>query len=311
MYLIEANHLSKTFIDQNTKICALDDLSLKIPEGKIFGILGPNGAGKTTLISILSGLIEPDSGEIFVDGFEIEKNLFETKSKINVVSGFTGIIYTLNVSQALNYYSLLYGKSNNWVKIRELISLVSLNGYESNSAENLSSGNKQKFLIARALLNDPKILFLDEPTVGLDVESSINIRNLIKKLKSLGKTIILTTHNMAEAELLCDEIAIMKKGKIIAINSPTELRKKFEMPLSFEIEFSSDDSSNEIIKVLNSIAGISLNKTKTSIKIQFPKSSLSSFLKSISLCANHISSLKSVEDPFDEVFLNILSGDLK
>ncbi|MBI5223122.1 ABC transporter ATP-binding protein [Candidatus Micrarchaeota archaeon] len=305
MSIISVSHLSKTFTERNNLITALDDVSLEIQEGQIFGILGPNGAGKTTLISTICGLIEPDTGKIELLGLELQSNLKELKSQINVVSGFTGILYTLNVRQALNYYSYLYGISNNSKKINELISLVGLDGYETNSADNLSSGNKQKFLIARALLNDPKLIFLDEPTVGLDVEAAINIRQLIIGLKSMGKTIILTTHNMTEAESLCDSIAIINKGKIIEIGTPDELRKKFEVPVSFELE---SDAVDELAASFSSIPNASIQKSLGGLKIQFPKSQLSSFLSSLSKKSHLITSFRSIDSPFDDVFLNIIRG---
>lgn len=302
MSIIRASSISKNFFQKGISITALDDLSLEINEGEIFGILGPNGAGKTTLISILSGLLSADYGKVLINGVSLSDSPQSIKNTMNVVSGFTGILYNLNVLEALTYYSLLYGKTPKKSDLLDLIDLVGLSGFEKSDAENLSSGNKQKFLIARSLLNDPKILFLDEPTVGLDVESSQNIRQIIQKLKKSGKTLILTTHNMAEAELLCDRIAIIKSGKLIALDSPQKLREKFEMPLSFELEFSDSSLFEQFRQISNSISSVSA----LNMKIQIPKSVLPQFLSLLSKNPSKIISLKSTEDPFDDVFLNIL-----
>ncbi len=302
MSIIRALSISKIFFQKGTSITALDDLSLEINEGEIFGILGPNGAGKTTLISILSGLLSADSGKIFINGISISDSPQTIKNAMNVVSGFTGILYNLNVLEALTYYSLLYGKTPKNQDLQNLIDLVGLNGFEKSDAESLSSGNKQKFLIARSLLNNPKILFLDEPTVGLDVESSQNIRQLIQNLKKSGKTLILTTHNMAEAEFLCDRIAIIKSGKLVALDSPQKLREKFEMPLSFELESVDDSLFDQFRQIPNSV----FSNSGKHLKIQIPKSALPYFLSLLSKNPSKIISLKSIEDPFDDVFLNIL-----
>jgi ABC-2 type transport system ATP-binding protein len=205
---------------------ALDGVSLDIRKGEIFGLLGPNGAGKTTLISILMGLLEKDSGQVEILGFNLDTNANDIKERANVVSGFVQPLDILNGRQLLNYYALLYGIDKRKERIDEVLEYVGMTEHAERKAEKYSSGQRQRLFIARALLNRPQLLFLDEPTVGLDVRMARKIRALVRKLRDDGATILLTTHYMKEAEELCDRVALVNAGKIVALDTPANLKKR-------------------------------------------------------------------------------------
>jgi ABC-2 type transport system ATP-binding protein len=222
--IISVKNVSKTFTGRNSKVKALDNVSLEIGQGTIFGLLGPNGAGKTTLISIMAGLILPDSGELSIDGNDPRTG--NIQESVNVLSGFSEPLHGMSVRELLRYYGYLYGNPSPDKKVDELLKLVGLADRKNEMASYLSSGLKQRFYIAKSLINDPKILFLDEPTVGLDVKSALRLRQQIAALKQQGRTMVLTTHNMREAEELCDLVAIIYKGRIIHTGTVAGMKKQ-------------------------------------------------------------------------------------
>lgn len=217
---------SKKFRQQGQEIIALDAVSITIHSGEIFGLLGPNGAGKTTLISAVCGLLELDQGKITVLGKDVLRQRNEIIPEINLVTGFAGLLNGLNVEDLLRYYTLLYSIPNKQEQIETVLQQTELEEKRKQIANTLSSGYRQRFYIAKALLTKPRLLLMDEPTVGLDVQSSRNIRSLVKKLKKQGITVLLTTHYMSEAEELCDRLAIIRQGKIVAVGTLKELKQK-------------------------------------------------------------------------------------
>ena len=207
----------KNLVKHYSSIKAVDDISLTLPSGICFGLLGPNGAGKTTTIEILEGINKATSGEILYKGTPLG-NQFRNEAGIMFQS--TALQDYITVRETLEMFSRLYPKS---VNLEELINRCNLNEYIDQDNRQLSGGQRQRLLLAIALVNDPDIIFLDEPTTGLDPQARRNFWDLINDIKSEGKTIILTTHYMDEAYALCDEIAIMDHGKIIAQGTPKAL----------------------------------------------------------------------------------------
>lgn len=204
---------------------AVNGISFTVKKGEIFGFLGPNGAGKSTTIKMLTGQLVPNSGHIKVlqvDPTSEEKRLARL---IGVVPESQNLYSNLNLEQNLNIFADLY--SIHKQRVAELIRLFKLEEHIKKTTDQLSKGLRQRVLIARALLHSPAILFMDEPTSGLDPNIAKEIRTVIKKLRSEGKTIFLTTHYMDEAEELCDRVAIINKGKIVALDRPHELRIKY------------------------------------------------------------------------------------
>ena len=220
MIAIEAKNLTK----QYNGVKVVDNISIKINEGELFSLLGANGAGKTTAIKMLTGLTKPTSGEALLKGNSIIKNSYEAKNILNISPQETAIAPNLTVKENLEFMAGVYNISNKNLKIEELIKNFKLEEVSKNKAKTLSGGWQRRLSIVMALINEPKILFLDEPTLGLDVIARRELWSVIIKLKE-KMTIVLTTHYMEEAEKLSDRVGIMSKGQIVNVGSPQEIIK--------------------------------------------------------------------------------------
>jgi ABC-2 type transport system ATP-binding protein len=199
---------------------AVKGISFDVQEGEIFGLLGPNGAGKSTTLEIIETLREKTSGEIIVDGFNLDKQPNEIKKIIGVQLQSSGYYPGLNLVELMVLFAGLYNKS---IDPLALLDAVNLRDKAKNKYKELSGGQKQRFSIATTLINTPKIIFLDEPTTGLDPQARRNLWDLIRQIRNQGTTVIITTHYMDEAEVLCDRVAIIDSGKIISLASPDQL----------------------------------------------------------------------------------------
>ncbi len=240
MMAIETKKLTKKFKDK----VAVNEIDLKIKQGELFALLGVNGAGKTTTIKMLSGLILPTSGEIIIDDMNMKNDMFKIKEILNVSPQETAIAPNLTVKENLEFMAGVYQIKDKENKINELIKQFKLDEVLNKRAKTLSGGWQRKVSIAISLINDPKILFLDEPTLGLDVIARKELWKIINSLK--GKiTIILTTHYMEEAESLSDRIGIMANGKLIDIGTSQELIKKAKAK-NFEDAFVSIATGGEL-----------------------------------------------------------------
>ena len=240
---ISIQNLTKFY---NNKFKALDNLSLNIEKGEIFALLGPNGAGKSTLINIICGITNLSEGTIKVDNYDIKKDFRKTRSKIGIVPQELNLEAFENVWSNVLYSRGLYGKSINKATdiryIEGLLKELSLWDKRKNKLRELSGGMKRRVLIAKALSHEPSILFLDEPSASVDVELRKDMWNIVKKLKSKGVTIILTTHYIEEAEELADKVAVINQGKIIIVEEKNELIKKLgQKKLIIEIQEKIDD----------------------------------------------------------------------
>jgi len=238
---METSALRRVYAAKPRPVVALDGVDLEVPPGEFFGLLGPNGAGKTTLIKILTTLLLPSSGTAHVFGFDVERETKQIRRIMNMVAGGEQSGYgILTVREQLWMFTQFYGLAGTegWRRVDELIEAVGLEEQRVQRVSTLSTGQRQKMNLARGLLNDPWILFLDEPTLGLDVSAARSLRELIVEWKGAvaGRTILLTTHYMAEADELCDRIAIVDHGRILAIGSPAELKKRVQRESIFRIE---------------------------------------------------------------------------
>lgn len=223
MPIIEVTDLQKQYPlpeNKSEKFYAVNGVSLAIAQGEIFGILGPNGAGKTTTLEMLEGLNDIDGGIATIDGISVNENPYKVKQVIGVQLQANEYFDNINLEELLSLFAALY---NSTIDPMTLLAKVQLEEKARAKPATLSGGQKQRFSIACALVNDPKVLFLDEPTTGLDPQAKRNLWELIQDLNASGMTIVLTTHNMEEAEQLCNRIAIMDHGKIIAEGTPQEL----------------------------------------------------------------------------------------
>jgi len=234
--IIKTENLTKTYrtsVGFFKKTCketpAVSDVNLEIYKGEWFGLVGPNGAGKTTITKMLTTLLLPTCGTANILGYDIKKQTRQIRPRIGFIfGGSRGVYARLSAQDNLKYFSELYGISPEISKTRipRLIELVGLKGREQERVETYSTGMAQRLQIARMLLHDPEVLFLDEPTVGLDPVAARDFRSLIKDLASLGKTILLTSHYMLEIDELCKRVAVINKGKIIMLDSPSALKQR-------------------------------------------------------------------------------------
>ena len=235
MLAVEAQGLTKTFRGgafSRRATAALSGVSLTIPRGMIFGLLGPNGAGKTTLISILATLVLPDRGRATVLGYDVVRDAGRIRHRINLASGNANFLWSLRPPEILAFYGRLYGLHGGTLrrKVEELMDLCELESHRRVPYNELSTGIKQRLSLAKSLLNDPELLFLDEPTLGLDPDISIRLRAQIAALRRQhGTTILLTTHYMREAEELCDDIAFIKGGLVLARGSADDLKRRIRL----------------------------------------------------------------------------------
>lgn len=216
MSIIRVNNLVKKYSD----FTAVRGISFEVKEGEIFGLLGPNGAGKTTTLEIIETLREKTSGEVWVKGLNLDKDANEIKKIIGVQLQAAGYYPNLNLLQIIDLFAGLYNRT---VDAFALLDTVNLRDKAKNKFKELSGGQKQRFSIATTLINEPAIIFLDEPTTGLDPQARRNLWELIKKVRDRGATVVITTHYMDEAEVLCDRVAIVDSGTIIALNTPDAL----------------------------------------------------------------------------------------
>lgn len=211
--MIELDHLTKKF----DSFTAVDDINLTINTGEFFGLLGPNGAGKTTSISMMSTLLLPTSGQIRIDGQELTRHRLDLKRKISVITQEYSMRQDMNMIEVMQYQGLLYHMSFKQIKEKteELLEFADLIDFRKRKVRKLSGGMKRKLMVCRALLTDPEIILLDEPTAGMDALSRRQMWNMLRKLNSRELTIVLTTHYMEEAQALCDRVAFMNKGKLV------------------------------------------------------------------------------------------------
>ena len=233
--MINVSNLRKTF----DTIEALKGISFNIPQGECFGLLGPNGAGKTTTISIMSTLVEPSEGKVSIAGFDLKKNPLECKKNIGVVTQEIALYNELTAYDNLLFWGSLYNvpKRELIARIDEAINLLGLSDRKNDKVKTYSGGLKRRINIASALLHRPNVLFMDEPTVGIDPQSRNLIFEVVEKLHKEGMSIVYTTHYMEEAERLCDSIGIIDNGEIIALGTLDELRTSHSMKESVVISF--------------------------------------------------------------------------
>ena len=232
---IEVSNLSKRY----REIQALDSVSFSVPEGEIFGYLGPNGAGKTTTIRILTGITQPSGGTARIFGHDIIRETIESRRHMGIVHETSNVYDDLTAWQNIIFTAELYhvekAGRDEWAE--ELLKTFDLYERKDDLAHGFSKGMKRRLTLAMGLINHPRLLFLDEPTSGLDVQSNLIIRKVIRGLATEGVTVFLTTHNIEEANLTCDRVAIINHGKIAAIDSPERLKKTIQSVQSVEVGF--------------------------------------------------------------------------
>ena len=269
-YSIEAKNVNKTFLKKTQEVKALVDFSIKIKKGTIHGLLGPNGAGKSTFINILGGLVKKNSGEVNVCGINIDKYIKLSKFKIGIVPQELNIDPFFSPAELLELQAGLYGVPKKKRRTDEILENLKLTDQRNAYARTLSGGMRRRLLIGKALVHDPEIIILDEPTAGVDIDIRTSVWNYIKRISGQGKTVCLTTHYLEEAENLCDNITIINHGKKIIEGSKNDLlniisTKSVTFILNKNIDIPKDlKDFNPVID--NGVLKLSYDKNKTNIK---------------------------------------------
>ena len=302
---ISINNLSKIY---SNKFHALNNINLDIKKGEIFALLGPNGAGKTTLINIICGIVAPTSGKITVNNFDIISNYKKARSMIGIVPQELTLEAFETVFDNVSYSRGLYGKSSNPQYIESLLKELSLWDKKSNRLRELSGGMKRRILIAKALSHEPKILFLDEPTASVDVELRKDMWEVVKKLKSKGVTIILTTHYIEEAEEIADRVGIINKGKIILVDEKNDLIKKMgQKKLIIDLQ-SSIKSLPILLKNLNLELNNEGNKIIYTYDTKNENTGITSLLQTLRDEGIKLKDINTEQSSLENIFVNLVKG---
>ena len=302
---IEVLNLTKFY----GEILAVDHISFEVREAEILGFLGPNGAGKTTTIRILTGLSRPTSGVAQVLGYDVVSEIVEAKKHIGVVPEISNLYDELSAFKNLLFMAQLYGipRSQRKARAEELLKAFGLYERKDHLFGTLSRGMKRALTIAAALIHNPKLLFLDEPTVGLDVVAARSLRNLISNLRYQGVTIFLTTHYLEEADHLCDRIAIIVNGRILKIDTPEMLKAIAEERPIIEISFKKASSRiiEELPRRLPELKIVATNHNKVRIYGGTPSSVLEKVLQYAKSEGNEIDKVNSVKPSLEDAFIKI------
>jgi len=295
--------LSKVY---DNEFNALKNVNLQVKQGEILAMLGPNGAGKTTLISIICGIVTPSSGTVTIDGFDIIKDYRETRSRIGMVPQELNLESFETVFDTVSYSRGLYGKSPKPEHIEKILKDLSLWDKKNQRLRQLSGGMKRRVLIAKALSHEPKILFLDEPTAGVDVELRKDMWLVVEELRKTGVTIILTTHYIEEAEAIADRVAVINQGEIIIVEGKKELIKKMgHKKLTIELQ-------EEVIKIPEELDKYNLDIGKNNMSliytynVQAEKTGITDLLKGLKDTGLRLKDLITEQSSLEKIFVDLV-----
>lgn len=297
---------------------AVEDISFSVRRGELFGLLGPNGAGKTTTVKMLATILLPTSGSASVLGHDVVKQTQAVRERIGFTfGGARGLYGRLSASDNLRYFAELYALEPDLThkRITELLELVGLADRKDDRVETYSSGMQQRLHLARALLHDPDLIYLDEPTVGIDPVGARELRKTVKQLSQAGKTILLTTHYMAEAEELCDRIAIINHGCIVALDTPASLKKQISGETLFEVEVRAADLAGlqaglqKLDDRMYLQVGEAHPNKKVSIRTAFPEEVMRTLTPFIS--SQQVQGLEVRNQTLEDVYVSIIQGESK
>jgi ABC-2 type transport system ATP-binding protein len=311
MKAISARGIRKAYPPNRRResIHALQGVDVEVDQGTIFCILGPNGAGKTTLISILTTLLYPDEGEGTICGFDLRRQRSRIREAVNVASGNPNFTDTFSVVENLNYYGMLYGipKALRKARIDALVEMFELEPFRHSPFNQLSTGMKQRLALSKSLINSPRILFLDEPTVSLDPQISESIRLCLKELnRREGLTIILTTHQMDEAEFLSDRIAFLKEGKIIAEGKADDLKRGLQFGEVIRILYAGPPLRLEWFSSLEGILKVELGDHQITLSVDDRQKRLDPLIRTLTSQRDVIlRDVEILEPDLEDVFLEL------
>jgi ABC-2 type transport system ATP-binding protein len=300
---VEVKDLFKKYGD----LIAVNKVSFTIQEGEIFGLLGPNGAGKTTTLEMIEGLRKPDGGSIQLCGIDVLKRADDIKEIIGVQLQSTSIYDNIKVGEVIELFGGYYRKCR---PTDEILEEVSLNEKRDSFVDSLSGGQKQRLALALALVNEPRVLFLDEPTTGLDPQARRNIWGIIEELRRKGKTIVLNTHYMEEAEQLCERVGIMDHGQIIALDTPANLISKQNMDSAVEI-FSPDGTGKEFFEKMQKVDKVTQDGDKLILHTRDALSLLTDIMRLREQDRLRLKNISVREATLEDVFLELTGRTLR
>ena len=300
---LEIKNLNK-FYDGDTKNNALNNVSLNIPAGSIFGLLGPNGAGKSTLINIISGAVIKSSGQVIVWGYDIDKYRKQSKLAIGVVPQELNIDAFFTPQETLNLHSGMFNVPKNSWRTDELLELMDLSNKAKSYSRTLSGGMRRRLLVAKAMVHSPPIVILDEPTAGVDVELRQKLWKYFKKLNEQGVTIILTTHYLEEAENLCDHIAIINRGRIITNETTNSLLAKSNKKI-IKITLSKNEISTKDKNFLKNIGQIIIHENKVHLHFNPNKISTKKVIETLHKSKLDIIDLSTKDVSLEDIFIDM------
>jgi ABC-2 type transport system ATP-binding protein len=317
---IDVRGIRRVYNVKPKPVVALDGVDLEVEPGEFFALLGPNGAGKTTLIKILTTLLLPSAGTARIFGFDVERQTKQIRRIMNMVAGGEQSGYgILTVREQLWMFSQFYGlpSKEGWQRVDELVDAVGLDEQRLQRVSTLSTGQRQKMNFARGLLNDPWIFFLDEPTLGLDVSAARSVRELVLAWKAAvpGRTVLLTTHYMAEADELCDRIAIVDHGRILALGSPAELKRRVQRESVFRLELDRLDGGTGALRRLPGVlsaaaaADQSAGEERQTVVVNLAladDAALGGVVGALGGLGSHIVALRKSEPSLEDVFVELV-----
>jgi len=303
--VLSVKNLNKIYSKKSKPINALNDLNLDVQEGEIFGLLGPNGAGKTTFINILAGTTIKTSGKVNVWGFDLDKNPRQVRASVGIVPQEVVLDPFFSPKKLLELQAGLYGVKKKDRITDSILKLVSLDKQANNYARSLSGGMKRRLLIAKALVHQPPIIFLDEPTAGVDVELRKNLWENVKLLNDQGVTIILTTHYLEEAEKMCDRIGILNKGNLIALDSTKNLLNKIQTKkVTFKLDKPTQIKSDQ----LNSLKILSISDNNITVSYEKNRIIIEEIIDLIQNEDIKILDISTNDADLEDVFLGLIKN---
>jgi ABC-2 type transport system ATP-binding protein len=299
--MITTHNLTKRF----KTTLAVDDLNLDVREGEIFGFLGPNGAGKTTTVRMLTSLIGPTSGTAVVNGFQVGKDDTNIRRSVGILTETPGMYDNLSAEYNLWIYANLYEVDFPRQQVDKYLKMLGLYERRFDEAGSFSKGMKQKLAIARAMLHEPKLLFLDEPTSGLDPEAAHLVRDFIEELKTEGRTIFLCTHNLDEADRLCDRIAVFKT-RLIAVDTPAHLRNElFGRKVVFHLR-SASDTFTEAVRSVANVRGAVVVDNRLIVTVDDPESCNPEIIRALVEAGADIQFVGEIRHSLEDVYLRLV-----
>lgn len=322
MNAIEVHNLRRVFTTnvgrfrrETKEVVAVEDISLNVADGELFGLLGPNGAGKTTTVKMLTTLLIPSGGRASVGGYDVETQADEIAAHIGFIfGGERGLYWRLSAIDNLRYFASLYHVDPDVAakRIPYLLELVGLDGRGKEKIEGYSRGMKQRLHIARALIHDPQILFLDEPTIGLDPVGARELRQVVRNLQDERKSILLTTHYMFEADMLCQRIAVINKGKIVALDTPEQLKQLVNDLSVIEVEvFGVQDDLLDAIRALEFVDNVSIEnrEQRQVLTVQTPRGSeaISDLMPLFN--GRRVGKVTSREPTLEDAYVRLVGGE--